>query len=80
MHRALRARLPPVPGFCARLFLLLNVDKLGHSTGTRHWRTTCSGTGVGYVGIYAHAKFQIARMTVSKVTALANIAEISLYM
>jgi hypothetical protein len=80
MHRALHARLPPVPGFCARLFLLLNIGELGHSMGTRHWRMTRSGTEVGYVSIYAHAKFQIARMTVSKVTPLANIPEISLYM
>jgi hypothetical protein len=65
MHRALRARLPPVPGFCARLFLLLNIGKLGHSMGTRHWRTFCLGTQVCKVDINAHAKFQLAQMTVS---------------
>jgi hypothetical protein len=73
MHSALRARLSPVPSFCETLFLLLNVDKLGHSMGTRHWRTLCLGTQVNKVDINAHAKFQLARMTVSRVTTLTNI-------
>jgi hypothetical protein len=80
MHSALRARLPPVPSFCETQFLLLNFDKLGHSMGTRHWRTLCLGTQVDKIDVNVHAKFQLARMTVSRITALENIAEITLYM
>jgi hypothetical protein len=80
MHRALRARLPPVPSFCETQFLLLNFDKLGHSMGTRHWQTLCLDTQVNNVDINVDAKFQLARMTVSRATALTNIPKISLYM
>jgi hypothetical protein len=79
MHRALRACLPPVPSFCETLFLLLNFDKLGHSMGTRDWQKVYFGTSIYNVGINIHAKFQLAQMTVSQVTALTNMPEISLY-